>query len=275
MLQLDLLIVVPARRRSRVRGRRAHHPRAARVGRAAAALVAAGALLVAALAPAGLLSGARIEGAQLGGRLSDVVDRRSTVCRRRWCCSPLFIGLAAVIVVVGRRGSSRRVLRAASGAPGGRHGGLPRRQPHPVLRRVGVGARPDVLPHRRVGLVEPPARRDQVPALHVRCRSDHAHRRHPRNRREWRKREHRSDLRRSGADVARRRSSSGCFTDRASSSRSRPCRCTRGCPTRTPRRRPRARSCSPACCSRWAATACCASPMPFAPSAFGQARGSL
>ncbi len=43
---------------------------------------------------------------------------------------------------------------------------------------------------------------------------------------------------------------------RRSPSRSR-CRCSRstpGCPTRTSRRRPRARSSSPACCSSWAAT---------------------
>ncbi len=35
-------------------------------------------------------------------------------------------------------------------------------------------------------------------------------------------------------------------------------RSTRGCPTRTPRRRPAAACSSPACCSRWARSACCA-----------------
>ena len=48
----------------------------------------------------------------------------------------------------------------------------------------------------------------------------------------------------------RSRPRAGCSSRSSSRSRSR-CRCsrcTRGSPTRTPRRRPRARSCSPACC---------------------------
>jgi NADH-quinone oxidoreductase subunit M len=53
--------------------------------------------------------------------------------------------------------------------------------------------------------------------------------------------------------------SSGWRCSSASRSKFPPSRSIPGCPTRTSRRRPRSRSSSPACCSRWAPTASCAS----------------
>ena len=65
----------------------------------------------------------------------------------------------------------------------------------------------------------------------------------------------------------RGQASSGSRSSSASRSRSRCSRSTPGCPTRTSRRRRRSASSSPACCSRWAPTASCASTSRILPEA--------
>ena len=157
----------------------------------------------------------------------------------------LFIGVAAIRQFLEDLRTPGHLLRAHLGAAGRGHRRLPRREPPAVLRRVGVRAHPDVLPHRRLGFVEPQARRDEVPRLHLRSRWRDAARRHPDARHVWRRDLDRRRSSRTTPRSRRRRSSSGSSWS-ASSSRSRRSRSTPGCLTRTPRRPPPGRSSSPA-----------------------------
>ena len=159
MLQLDLLIVDSrSSRRSSVRlAGRAHAERCP--GGSRWRRWSSQAALLAALVPVGAAVGRADRRRHLGGLASmwSTVARRAVDAARR--CSRSSSGSLAVLAswdVDERPGAFFALLLALQAALSRR---LPRRQPHAVLRGVGVGAHPDVLPHRRVGLVEPPARR--------------------------------------------------------------------------------------------------------------------
>ena len=152
--------------------------------------------------------------------------------------------------VLEHREEPTRLPRHVPAAPHGHARRVRLAGPVPLLRVLGDHAPPDVLPHRDLGRPAPPVRGDQVLPLHAVRVGPAAGRRHPRrpqdrhlvDPRDHRagQRAHRERLRRrpswARADWAWR-PSSGCSS--ASRSRSPPSRSTRGCRTRTSRRRRR------------------------------------
>ena len=187
------------------------------------------------------------------------------------------ISLALVVLTTTLTGDQHPgQLRADHGAREGVHDLLPRargrhdrrlpRARHvPLLHLLGDRPRPDVPDHRHLGRREPHLRDDQVRPVHARRIAAHAgrdpgHRLHLPDRRPARGRA-RSTTRTCAASASTRRSSSSPSPASSWHSRSR-CPCSRsipGCPMRTSRRRPPARSSWPGFCSSWARTACCAS----------------
>ena len=153
------------------------------------------------------------------------------------------------------------LLHAAAHARGRSHRRVRRARPHLVLRVLGGRAHPDVLPDQRLGRTEPRLRRGEVLPLHAGGLARDARRHHhavPGDR--CRELRHDRDPRRGCR--ARRPASRPPSSSRSPSRSPSRCRCSRstpGCPTRTSRRPPPSRCCSPACCSRWGPTASCAS----------------
>ena len=158
----------------------------------------------------------------------------------------------AALVVGGRREEGEGVLDLHPRARGGDDRRLRLARPLPLLRVLGRDAHPDVLPHRDLGLRPAHLRRRQVHALHDGGQRADA-RRHPRPGVPAQRGDRQLQLRSAEAvhaATSRRRPSAGSSSRSRSRSRSR-CRCSRstpGCPMRTCRRRPPARSSWPACC---------------------------
>ena len=146
----------------------------------------------------------------------------------------------------GRRRTSRPTSAGCCcSRPGAWH--VPGPRPLPVLRVLRDRARADVLPHRRLGLRQPRLRRAEVLPLHAGRLGVHARRHAGR----WcsctsaRPASLTFDLVDPGRTpgVAPSRRPAGCSSPSPSPSpsRCRCSRCTRGCPTPTPRRPPPAR----------------------------------
>ena len=158
----------------------------------------------------------------------------------------------AAVVVGGRGEEGQGVLDLHPRARGGDDRRLRLARPVPVLRVLGRDAHPDVLPDRDLGLRPAHLRRGQVHALHDGGQRPDA-RRHPRPGLPAQRGDRQLQLRPAEAVRAarspRRRSAGSSWRSRwRSPSRCRSSRSTPGCPTRTCRRRPPARSSWPACC---------------------------
>ena len=154
---------------------------------------------------------------------------------------------------VGQGRQAEAVHRLDAAARVGDDRRVPRARRDGVLHLLRVRARPDVLPHRGLGPRQPALRGDEVLPVH-RGRLRVPVRGHRVGRVHAPARHARADVRRARrSPTGRPRTSTAapprCCSSRSRSgsrSRSRCSRSTRGCPTRTPTRRPRARSCWPA-----------------------------
>ena len=161
-----------------------------------------------------------------------------------------------------------RVLRLAARADDRHVRRLRRPRRAALLHLLRVHAGAAVLPDRHLGRAAAALRGQQVLPVHVRRQRHHV-RRHPVPRPpRCPDRPDRRDRLRPGAALCaepqapNRDASSRCCSSRSSAglrSRCRCSRCTPGCRWRTPRPRPPAACCWPACCSSWAPTASCGS----------------
>ena len=175
--------------------------------------------------------------------------------RRRHLALALLLTTFLRRIVVLARGSTSTSASRSTSSPSAPGGGddrrLRRARPVALLRLLGADAHADVPGHRRVGRREPHLRRDQVLPLHHRRLAADAARHHllavaqPRPHRRTAPSTTRSC---SARRLPRERADAGSSSPSRwpSPSRCRSSRCTPGCPTRTSKRRPAARSSWPA-----------------------------